>query len=85
MVRISNQRPNRRSIGPETVYECRRRYLRDRISYPMRCREHPNALRRYVTCMRRAINNADTSTGRAIAGLAVGQLTMIVPLYISEV
>lgn len=51
----------------------------------MRCREHPNALRRYVTCMRRAINNADTSTGRAIAGLAVGQLTMIVPLYISEV
>lgn len=25
------------------------------------------------------------STGRAIAGLAVGQLTMVVPFYISEV
>lgn len=29
--------------------------------------------------------NTDLDTGRAIAGLAVGQLTMVVPLYISEV
>lgn len=28
---------------------------------------------------------AHTPTGRAIAGVAVGQLTMVVPLYISEV
>ncbi len=45
--------------------------------------EYPNAVRWYVL-LTATLDRADC-LGRAIAGLAVGMLTMVVPLYISEV